>query len=57
MKAETLKKGVWYYCDRLKTNVKYVGLQSYEESQYYNFWEPGLAMYYWLEPEEVEPMK
>ena len=57
MKAETLKKGVWYYCDRLKTNVKYVGLQSYEGSQYYNFWEPGLAMYYWLEPEEVEPMK
>lgn len=49
-----LVKNRWYFCPRLKTTVQYLGLQSYNSKKYYNFWEPGLAMNYWLEPEEVE---
>jgi hypothetical protein len=53
MKPEELIKGELYYCNHLKTTVKYCGTQNYEGKTYYNFWEAGIGLFYWLEPEEV----
>ena len=46
--------GEWYRSHQTGAVMRYLGRQSNEGKTYYNFYEPELRLFYWLDEKDVE---
>lgn len=53
MNTTVLKLNQYYFSKQHKKTMKYCGIQNYQGKQYFNFFEPVMRLFYWLDLEDV----